>query len=162
MIAIDVVKAFGHKNVKATHRTTMEITKDNYLTPRGDCIIGIKANKGAKDLSEELKKLIRQNNSFVYIVLKVNDKIDIIKGKGDSRLTLENENKIIVRKSDFVSDATIAIKADKSARNIDREIIRDLQNEKTELTAFIIASDSPLEDTQILRILINLNPISFS
>lgn len=161
MIAIDVIKAHGHINVKATHKTTLEITKDNFLTPRGDCIIGIESNKSAYDLSPEVKELIKKGG-YVYLVLKVNDKVEIIHGIGDPRLTLENKNKIIARKSDFISDATIMIKADKSAKDIRRDIIDELKSLETELIAYIIASDSPLKDSEILRVLINGNPLAFS
>lgn len=49
-----VIKARGHPNIKATHRTTIEVTKDNYLTGRGDCILGIDADKSLKDMKEFL------------------------------------------------------------------------------------------------------------
>ena len=161
MLAIDIIKAHGHKNVKATHKSTLEITKDNFLTPRGDCIVGIGSNKAVYDLSPEVKELIKKG-AHVYLILKVKDKIEIIHGKGDPRLTLENKEKIIVRKSDFISDATLMIKADKSARDIRRDMVNELKNEETELIAYVIASDSPLEDSKIFRILINGNPVPFS
>lgn len=157
MIAIDLVKAYGHVNVKATHKTTLEITKDDYLTPRGDCIIGIRTNKSASELSDQIKTMIK-NGSYVYVVLKVNDLYDIVHGYGDSKLLLENQNKIIIRKSNFISDATIMIKADKSAKDINRELISKLKNNNTELLFYIITSDSALKDSEILRIVINRNP----
>ena len=161
MIAIDIIKSYGHINVKATHRSTIEITRENFLTVRGDCIIGIKSNKSAYDLSPEVKELIKKRAN-VYLVLKVKDKVEIIHGVGDPRLTLENKEKIIVRKSDFISDATVMIKADKSAKDIRRDLIDELKNKDTELIAYIIASDFPLEDSEIFRIVINRNPFPFS
>ncbi|QIW24926.1 DUF371 domain-containing protein [Sulfolobus sp. S-194] len=158
MIAIDTVKAYGHNNVKATHRSTLEITKDNYLTPKGDCIIGINANKGAYDLSPAVKQLIKKGG-YVYVIIKVNDMIDIIHGYGNENLTLENPNKIIIRKSNYTADnSTIMIKADKSAKDIKREIIKELKENKAQLMTYILASDLPLEDYQILRIIVNWNP----
>lgn len=161
MLAVDLIQAFGHKNVRATHRTTLEITKESFLTPRGDCIIGINSNKSANELSFNVKELIKRN-SHVYLVLKVYNDVDIVHGFGDPRLTLENKTKLIFRKSNFISDATVMIRADKSAKDIKREIIEKLKNEKTQLTAFLVASDSPLEDVEILRVLINTNPSAFS
>ena len=161
MIAIDVIKAHGHINVKATHRNTLEITKDNFLTTRGDCIIGIESNKSAYDLSSEVKELIKRG-AYVYLVIKVKDKVEIIHGIGDPRLTLENKDKIIVRKSDFISDSTIMIRADKSAKDIRRDLIDELKSKETELIAYIVTSDSPLEDSEILRILVNRSPFPLS
>ena len=157
---IDVIKARGHFNVKATHKTTLEVTKDDYLTPRGDCIIGISATKGAKDLSEDLKSDIRRG-AYVYAVVYVDGLYDIIEGKGSSELPLSNPNKIIIRKSNFISDATIMISANKSAKDIDRRIIQRLK-QGSELLLFILTSNSPLKNEEILRIIVNSYPVSIS
>lgn len=61
-VVIDRIRAWGgHVNVRARHRTTIEITRDDYLTPRGgDCIIGIKADKGLSGISPNLRRLLRR------------------------------------------------------------------------------------------------------
>ncbi|MEM2023054.1 MAG: DUF371 domain-containing protein [Archaeoglobaceae archaeon] len=56
--------ARGHKNLRATHRTTLEVTKESYLTPRGNCIVGVKASSSARDLPEWLKKEIKSDKMF--------------------------------------------------------------------------------------------------
>ena len=53
-----VFRAWGHENVRATHRSTFEVTKDDYLTPRGDCIVGIRSEAAARDLPEWLRMLL--------------------------------------------------------------------------------------------------------
>lgn len=156
MIAIDFLTIRGHKNVKGIHKTTLEFTKDSYLTPRGDCIIGIYADKGVNDLKDDIKK-IAKNEGFIYIIINVCGILDIISAKGSSKLTLSNRNKIIIRKSNFISDATLAINSNKSAFDIKREIIKGLQNEHNGLVC-IVASDIPLKNEEILRIVVNFNP----
>ena len=42
--------AYGHKNVRGTHKTTFEITKDKDLTERGTCIIGVNASYDLDEL----------------------------------------------------------------------------------------------------------------
>ena len=69
MKVTEVIYARGHENIKATHKTTMEITKDPYLTPRGDCIIAVKANKAALDLSRRLIEKLKNPKSVVKITL---------------------------------------------------------------------------------------------
>ncbi|RLG64278.1 DUF371 domain-containing protein, partial [archaeon] len=32
LLAKDIIVAYGHPNIKATHKTTFEVTKDTYLT----------------------------------------------------------------------------------------------------------------------------------
>ncbi|MFX1265712.1 MAG: DUF371 domain-containing protein, partial [Promethearchaeota archaeon] len=38
-------RAYGHANVTGSHQTTVEITSESTLTPRGTCIVGIRADK---------------------------------------------------------------------------------------------------------------------
>ena len=51
MKILDKFYAYSHANVIGSHKTTIEITKDNYLTKKGDCIVGINSSKGCIDLS---------------------------------------------------------------------------------------------------------------
>ncbi|MEM2818033.1 MAG: DUF371 domain-containing protein, partial [Archaeoglobaceae archaeon] len=44
------VSAFGHPNISAKHRTTLEVTKDNEISKRADCIIGVNANKSVSEI----------------------------------------------------------------------------------------------------------------
>lgn len=39
------VRFMGHRNITAKHRTTLEITKDEEITRKADCIIGVRADK---------------------------------------------------------------------------------------------------------------------
>ncbi|AWR96548.1 DUF371 domain-containing protein [Acidianus sulfidivorans JP7] len=158
MISYDSFTIYGHHNVLALHRTTLEFTKENYLTPRGDCILGINSTKAIKDLNEKVKEILK-NNGYGYVILKVGNYVDIIKGVGNENLSFSNEIKMIIRKSTFISDSTLLIKADKSARDINRNIVNLLKQGNKGLVT-IIASDIPLKDEEIFRIFVNLNPPS--
>jgi hypothetical protein len=70
MTILEQIDAFGHKNVKCSHSSTIEITKENYLTKKGTCILGIKASKGCYDLNQNLKKKI-QNGQKIKITTKM-------------------------------------------------------------------------------------------
>jgi len=125
---LDVVSFKGHPNVRATHKTTLEITKENYLTPRGDCIIGVSADKGLADLNQELKQIIRSRNSVILILLvDESGEYDLIVGRGDPRLELSDDRRIIIRKSAHVSRNTLAINSTKSAADIKRSLIENLR-----------------------------------
>ena len=123
-----IFKARGHPNVKATHPSTLEITKDDFLTPRGDCIIAIKSDLACKDLPEDVKSLLRNDNSLVRIKLFCEDLYDEILAKGSSKLSLKSSRSMVIRRSDFICDRTVAILANKSAKDINRELIRKLKN----------------------------------
>ncbi len=123
------VYAYGHENILSTHKMTFEITKDDYLTKRGDCIIGIKANKGIYEFSEKFKEILR-NNASVKIYISCDEFREEVDAKGDKNLILTDETDIVVRKSKFIDNRTIAIMANKSASDLNREMIKRLRNEK--------------------------------
>ncbi len=118
----------GHPNVQSLHARTIEITKDKDLTLNGDCIIGINANKACKDLNPEIKKRIRKKDSVIEIGLIVEPYSFIIKGFGDNRLLLTNEDDIVLRKSKFICDRTLSINCNFSSLEIPREIINSLRD----------------------------------
>jgi hypothetical protein len=67
----DDVTFYGHPNIRSLHAKTIEITKDEHLTPRGDCIIGVRANKACADLDEALKHSLASNLAIVTIEVMV-------------------------------------------------------------------------------------------
>ena len=129
---------FGHKNILATHKSTIEITKDSTLTLKGDCIVGVRSTHGLKDLPPELKEKIRSKNATIQLILKVNNLTEIITGKGNPELKLSHKEDIVVRKSNYICPRTLMIKADKAAKDLSREFINSIKNEKTRIQVFII------------------------
>lgn len=123
----EIIHCYGHENVKATHKSTLEITKEDFLTPRGDCIICIKADKSLKELNEEFKRALKSGKK-VRIRIIVDDLVDEIMASGDGRLTFESDVSMVIRKSTHIDGRTLAIKANKAAKDIDRRIIEKLKN----------------------------------
>ena len=117
----------GHSNVQSLHSRTIEITKDKELTLRGDCIIGVNANKSCKDLSDKIKEKIKKNNSYTEIELIVEPFSFLIKGSGHNELLLTNSKDIVLRKSKFICNRTLSIKCDYSSLEIPREIVKALK-----------------------------------
>jgi hypothetical protein len=136
MISEEIV-AFGHSLVRARHKTTIEVTKEEFLTKKGDCIIAVKANKACFDFSDELKKALKQDKK-VKIILEVNGIKDEVIAFGSSELLLESKKSIVIRKSSFIDDRTIAIKANKSAADLDRRLVEELKNPKAKLIVRLI------------------------
>ncbi|NJE43494.1 DUF371 domain-containing protein [Thermococcus sp. GR6] len=126
----EIICCRGHENVRATHKSTLEFTKEDYLTPRGDCILCIEADKGINDLSEEFKRALKEGKRLL-IRIKIADLIDEVLAEGSPRLILEHPYSMVVRKSDYIDGRTLAIKANKAARDIDRRIVELLKNPKT-------------------------------
>jgi uncharacterized protein len=122
---------YGHGNIQSFHTRTIEITKNPNLTLRGDCIIGVSANKSCWDLSDKLKHSLKDDNSSIIIDVIVGNMSFIINGLGNSRLLLLSRHDIVIRKSSFICERTMAIQCDKASSDIPREMIRSLQNPET-------------------------------
>jgi len=119
---------YGHPNVTALHEMTIEVTKAESLTPRGDCIIGVNASKACYDLSGELKRRLRDENSIVRMSIMVDDKKCDFVAYGSPSLILTNKHDIVIRKSGFVCPRTLAIRCDKASNNIPKDIVRMLKD----------------------------------
>jgi len=122
---------YGHRNIQSFHKRTIEITKDPNLSLRGDCIIGVNANKSCWDISDKLKHGLKDDNSFIIIDVTVGNMSFIINGLGNSRLLLLSRHDVVIRKSNFICERTIAIRCDKASSDIPREMIMSLQDPET-------------------------------
>ena len=60
---------YGHNNVISRHKTTLEFTKDEDLSLKGDCIVGVKADFSLQQLKKFIKKL--NNNKIAIIIMKI-------------------------------------------------------------------------------------------
>ncbi len=123
----ELIIAYGHKNIKATHETTLEITKEKEISERADCIIAVNANKACNDLSEEFKIALK-SGAKLKVTIEVNNLKDEFIAFGSPALKLTNDKSIVIRKSDYIDDRTLAILSSKSAKDINREIVEKLKN----------------------------------
>lgn len=121
----------GHRNVRAFHPRTIEITTEPGLTVQGDCIVGVSAGCGCGGLPGEIKEGIRRSDSTVKITILVNGSSFVVSGNGHEGLTLENPHDIVIRKSSFLCPRTLAVNCDKACDEIPREMIKQLQDPET-------------------------------
>jgi hypothetical protein len=135
------VTARGHQAIKAVHPTTFELTKDSYLTERGDCIIGVNLDKAVSELDPDFRKALKKSTSIVILVLRVDNLVDVVIAQGHEDLILSDDRRIIVRKSSYIDSATLAINANKSSRNIRRDLVEKLRDPQAVLTVDIYALD---------------------
>jgi uncharacterized protein len=119
--------AYGHANVRALHKTTLEFTKDTDLTAEGDCIVGVKADFDPLKLREFIKSC-GENRMRMTILITVGKKKyeETIEARPN---TLFNDaHELVIRKTDFRSGRTLAMHANKSSFEFDREMVQSLQN----------------------------------
>ncbi len=143
MTILDSINATGHSLIQCTHSTTIELTKDNYLTKKGTCILGIKATKACYDLTPELKRKIMAGEK-INVVIKVSNVVDRFYGYGSKKLTLLNTKDLVFRKSGYVCDRTILIKCTKSSMDLNRNLIKKLTNSKNHIS--IIFKDNDVDE----------------
>jgi len=135
----EIIIAHGHENVTATHRTTFEITKETHLSRDGDCIIAVGANKALDDLSLEFKENLRKDGAKITVLIEANGVTEIVTAIGNSRLALMHPTDIIVRKSGYVCNRTLAIHADKAANELSRELVNRSRNPNQKVRITLIA-----------------------
>ncbi len=123
---IEEVHFTGNKNISATHSTTLEITRAGWLTKNGNCIIGINADKGCATLSLAFKKAIWASHTLNLTLITGDTSFKFI-AYGSSRLQLTDGYELVVRKSEFISSRTMAIRSSAAAVDIPREMISSLK-----------------------------------
>ncbi len=126
MKARELVHCMGHPNISALHPTTFEITRDMKLTPAGDCVIGVNADRGAIDLSSSFRSLLAREGSTIVTRLCCGDLCVEVRAEGSPELTLDHPRDLVWRKSNFTCGRTIGIHADYTASTLPRELIERL------------------------------------
>ncbi|MFX0068197.1 MAG: DUF371 domain-containing protein [Promethearchaeota archaeon] len=134
---VEVVKARGHPNITATHRTTFELTMDPTVGKRGTCVIGVNANRSIKDLSPNFKEFARCKHTKIQVVLSVGKFEEVITGYGHPDLTFSHPSDMVGRKSVFTCRRTLMIRADKAAIDLNRKMISLLKDPQQLITSTI-------------------------
>ena len=132
---------YGHENITANHKTTLEFTKENDLSIKGDCIVGVRANFSLPLLKKFVKSL--KNNKITITIITIknsNNKnnnriIEKINAKINPKFKSNKE--FVIRKTDFVSERTFAILANKAAFELNRDLFEFLKEKKDKIKVII-------------------------
>lgn len=135
-----MILGYGHENIRGTHKTTLEFTKDTHLSKEGDCIVAVAADKGLADLNPAFKEELRKPNARVTILIEAGGITEQVHAFGSPRLILTHPTELVVRRSDYISDRTLAIHADKAARDLSRELVEKLRNPKQKVKITLIVA----------------------
>jgi len=130
MEVTEIILGYGHENIQATHKTTFEITKEAQLSRRGDCIIAVSANKTMTDFSSEFKENLHEEKAKIIILIEAGDAAEVVNAFGSPRLILTHRTDMVVRKSNYICNRTLAIQADKAACDLSRKLAEKLRNPK--------------------------------
>lgn len=134
----ETIFATGHRNVKATHKSTFEITKEDSLSSNGDCVIAVSADRGPADLNTEFKRALCRKGSVLAILLEVGGVVEVVNALGSPHLILSHPSEMVITKSSYISDRTLAVQADKAARELSRKLVEKLRNPRQEVKITLV------------------------
>lgn len=141
----EVIIARGHPNITARHKTTFELTREKEVTTTGDCILGVEADKGACDISPQLKDhLLEGGKVDMEFILPQYGLKECISGYGSNKLIFSHQTDIVVRKSGYVCGRTLAVNADKASADFNREIAGLLVDPETEIEFIVGFNDKKI------------------
>ena len=100
---------------------------------------GERWDKSAEDLNEEFKDIMRRENAKLTIVFQVGNQKEVVEARGDPKLTFNHAADLVVRKSDYICPRTLAIKANKAAKDLSRHFVANLKNFQNTITVTLVA-----------------------
>lgn len=117
-----IITGRGHSNIRSTHPTTIAFTRDKDVTVRGDCFVAVdcdwSVDAGFLEKIRAAKKII--------VTIKCGCYTDTIVGHGHPELTLSGKD-LVIRKSEWVDSRTLMLGADKSAKDLSKEMVQCLK-----------------------------------
>ncbi|MFC1752930.1 HAD-IA family hydrolase [Thermoproteota archaeon] len=137
----------GHPNILSSHKNTLEFTKEPEVSKKGDCIVGIESDFSKK----ELKQLIKQHK-LLRLTIKAGNLKDSINFIANPEF--DDDKELVIRRSEFNSERTFGFRTDKASIDLNRKLIKRLQDPKTraeiiiepQIKLFIFDFDDTLED----------------
>lgn len=116
----------GHENILSAHKTTIEFTKDKDLTSNGDCIVGVNSDFDFLKIKKFIGFSIKNKIKKIKITINADGLKDCI--VCDLNEKFSDNREIVIRKSDFLSDRTFAINANKAAVDLNKNLIKKIKN----------------------------------
>ena len=118
-----LVRARGHEHVRAEHASTWELTSDDWLTPAGDCILGVEADTVPADFDDAFVAACQDSDAVIEATLRADGYEQVIEGSGHPDLTFADDRSLVARTSDYVDDQTVMVDADAAAADVNRALV---------------------------------------
>jgi hypothetical protein len=122
----ETVRCRGHQNVSAGHASTFEVTTDDWLTPAGDCILAVEADRAPADFDEAFVDACQDVDATITATVEAGGHRAVVEGRGDPELTFASDRSAVGRTSDYVDDRTVMVGADGAATDLDRDLVAAL------------------------------------
>lgn len=114
--------AKGHKNISCSHRNTLEFTKDKDVSEQGDCIVACSADFKRS----RIKKLLQY--AQLRFTIQAGSAIDQV--LCHTNKSFNSDHEIVLRITDFLSDRTLGLRADKAANQLSPRLKNELRKGK--------------------------------
>ena len=124
-------KCLGHRNISSSHSNTLEFTKDSNIGKIAHCIVGVSSNFSLEKIKKEIK-----NKKEINIEIRAGKAKDIVKCLANHNFCDNNE--IVIRKSDFISERTLGIRCDKASSDLDKELKEAIKVQGAEITITLL------------------------
>ena len=119
----EVIRARGHEHVTAAHQSTFEVTTDDWLTPAGDCIIGVEADRSPADFDDAFVAACQSRDAVLAVTVTAGDHEQVVRGRGHPDLSFEGDRSVVFRTSDYVDERTGMVGAEHAAAGFDRDLV---------------------------------------
>lgn len=113
----------GHPEVRAAHRSTLEVTTENYLTSSGDCIIAVDMDGAPASFDPVFVAACRDASARIRARIKVDQHALTVEGWGDPELRCSSETSAVIRTSEYIDDRTVMTRADTAAADLPRDLV---------------------------------------
>ena len=128
--ATETFWAFGHPNILAIHPTTFMFTKETCVSKRGDCIVAVATDRSLAELNNQFKDALKKPKAKVTIIIEAGDTKESITAAGSPNLILNHPTDIVIRKSNYVCNRTLAVSAEKASIDLSRGLVEKLKDPK--------------------------------
>lgn len=121
---------YGNAQIEGTNKHFFEIIQAASVIPKGDCVVGTRANYDA----EAIKALLQVANKL-RIILKTKDWEEVVNALPNKSFLPGPE--LVIRKTDQTTPGTIAINADKAAADFSKEFVEAIKKPEEQITVKI-------------------------
>ena len=127
--------AYGHPNILGTHKATLEFTKEEELSIKGDCIVGVKSDFELKGLKEFIKRLKSKKISITISNGKIHETMS-----AEINPDFDDDREFVVRKTNFASKRTFATSSNKAAFDLNRNLMNFLKEKSSKISVLLESS----------------------
>lgn len=137
---------FGHPNIRALHRNTLEFTRSGKLSVDGDCIVGVMADFSIDEIRRMIDGRLRLASADIlrdyppavfgpeHDLLRANVAIFAggmaARGTGYVNPIFSDRDEIVIRRSKFISERTLLIGSDITASNLPSGMVELMKDPK--------------------------------